>query len=389
MAEQEQREPVTITRDELYRRVWETPMSRLAAEFGISGNGLAKICDRLKIPYPPRGYWARKEAGQEVIQFRLLKPDTDTPLEATITPTPAPPKLAPEAEKATIAAHSKADGLVVPDELRRPHAIIAAWLAEHKERRRRDRLDRNPYGRPMPDWTEGEHRQHRILDTVFRAVEKHGFAVHSEHLSTFHFEYKTEKIHCRLREKNRQVRRPKTAEERRWSIGDKDWTQVLEPTGHLVLTLEDYYPAEYGIRREWLETATKPFEAMVPDIVATLLLAGPALVKLREDREAERQKREEAERRRQIEQARRKKERNQWRCLVEHAERHETAVKVRRLLASLQAATNDTSVLIGDRALSDWIAWANAYLDAFDPVGQGVEAIFGEISKVTDWTYRD
>lgn len=31
-------------------------MSKLAAEFGVSGNGLAKICDRLKVPYPGRGY---------------------------------------------------------------------------------------------------------------------------------------------------------------------------------------------------------------------------------------------------------------------------------------------------------------------------------------------
>lgn len=33
-------------------------MSRLAEEFGISGNGLAKICDRLDVTYLPRGYWA-------------------------------------------------------------------------------------------------------------------------------------------------------------------------------------------------------------------------------------------------------------------------------------------------------------------------------------------
>jgi hypothetical protein len=45
-------------------------MSRLAADYGISGNGPAKICDRLKIPYPPRGYWAKKAAGQKVVQYR-------------------------------------------------------------------------------------------------------------------------------------------------------------------------------------------------------------------------------------------------------------------------------------------------------------------------------
>ena len=49
-------------------------MSRLAAEYGISGNGIAKICDRLNIPYPPRGHWAKKAAGQKVVQYRLPEP---------------------------------------------------------------------------------------------------------------------------------------------------------------------------------------------------------------------------------------------------------------------------------------------------------------------------
>ena len=53
-----------LTREELYAMVWRTPMSRLAEEFGITGNGLAKICDRLEVPYPPRGYWAKKQAGR-------------------------------------------------------------------------------------------------------------------------------------------------------------------------------------------------------------------------------------------------------------------------------------------------------------------------------------
>jgi len=44
--------PSTVSRKELYQQVWETPMSRLAQRYGISGNGLAKICDRIRVPYP-------------------------------------------------------------------------------------------------------------------------------------------------------------------------------------------------------------------------------------------------------------------------------------------------------------------------------------------------
>ena len=58
----------TLTRERLYALVWETPMSKLAPTFGLSDNGLAKICRANDIPYPPRGYWAKKEAGQHVAQ---------------------------------------------------------------------------------------------------------------------------------------------------------------------------------------------------------------------------------------------------------------------------------------------------------------------------------
>ena len=53
-----------LTRQQLYDRVRAAPMTQVAAELGLSGGGLAKICDRLLIPYPPRGHWARAKAGR-------------------------------------------------------------------------------------------------------------------------------------------------------------------------------------------------------------------------------------------------------------------------------------------------------------------------------------
>jgi len=67
-------------------------MQKLAVKYGISDVGLAKVCRKLAIPLPGRGYWAKKEAGQEVQQPPL------TPLEKNVvldkpTPRPDPPKL--------------------------------------------------------------------------------------------------------------------------------------------------------------------------------------------------------------------------------------------------------------------------------------------------------
>ena len=56
--------PTILSRQALYDRVWTQPLSAVAREFGLSANGLSKICDRMHIPYPGRGYWAKAAAGR-------------------------------------------------------------------------------------------------------------------------------------------------------------------------------------------------------------------------------------------------------------------------------------------------------------------------------------
>ena len=43
-------------------------------QYGISENGLKKICVRLNVPYPPRGYWAKLGAGKSVRKAPLPQP---------------------------------------------------------------------------------------------------------------------------------------------------------------------------------------------------------------------------------------------------------------------------------------------------------------------------
>jgi hypothetical protein len=50
-------------REELYERVWSTPMRKLAQEFNYSDVGLAKLCRKHRIPTPGVGYWRKVELG--------------------------------------------------------------------------------------------------------------------------------------------------------------------------------------------------------------------------------------------------------------------------------------------------------------------------------------
>ncbi|MGE8165960.1 hypothetical protein ACQKRQ_38195 [Paraburkholderia sp. NPDC080076] len=60
-----------FTRQQLYDLVWSEPMTTLAKSLAISGVGLAKACRRGDIPVPPRGYWARVNAGQRIARTPL------------------------------------------------------------------------------------------------------------------------------------------------------------------------------------------------------------------------------------------------------------------------------------------------------------------------------
>lgn len=54
-----------LTRAQLHEQIWSEPIGKVAVRFGLTGNGLAKICDRLNIPRPSRSHWTRSAEKRE------------------------------------------------------------------------------------------------------------------------------------------------------------------------------------------------------------------------------------------------------------------------------------------------------------------------------------
>jgi hypothetical protein len=63
-----------VTRKKLYRQVWAAPMLKVAKRYGVSSSFLARICKRMNVPMPGRGYWAKHAAGQTLPQTPLPAP---------------------------------------------------------------------------------------------------------------------------------------------------------------------------------------------------------------------------------------------------------------------------------------------------------------------------
>lgn len=72
------------TRAEIYEAVWAHPLAEVARRFGMSAGGLSKLCHRLDIPYPPKGYWRRGEKGRSAVSRPPL-PINDLPADDPIS----------------------------------------------------------------------------------------------------------------------------------------------------------------------------------------------------------------------------------------------------------------------------------------------------------------
>lgn len=392
--EEASKKPVTLTRDELYKGVWQTPMSRLADEYGITGNGLAKICNRLNVPYPPRGYWAKKAAGKKVITYRLPAAGESTPLNVTISPSlPAPkePELPTEVKEAVETARSSASTIKLSERLTRPHEIIARWLAERERRRQEARRERDPWRKKHLDpgeMTDTDRRHHLILDALFKTLEKQGARVKQGERQELLVELQNEKIEFQLREKQKQIRRPPTAEEKKsWFYRDRALVQELQPSGNLAFSIKTYLPA--GLRQEWLENERKRMEDLLPEIVATIMAAGPLLVEQRRQREEAERQRRIAEQQRYEEQQRRKRDNNRWRRFVDLAKDWRELELARAFLAAVKQAEIDREKEIGGRKLGEWLSWAEERISMTDPINAGAEALFDSIASVNEWNYRE
>lgn len=62
---------IRFERQSLYDEVWSTPLTQLAKKYGMSDNGIRKVCKAMNIPLPRVGHWAKIAAGQVIPKTSL------------------------------------------------------------------------------------------------------------------------------------------------------------------------------------------------------------------------------------------------------------------------------------------------------------------------------
>lgn len=304
----------TLTRQELYDKVWSTPMRTLARTYGLSDVGLAKICERHDIPRPPMGHWSKLQFGKESPQVPL--PPCDDPrmevvrLETHFTP---PEEVAAEKPQMSMppGRQEQEDRIEVRETLADPHPLIERTLRSLEAARPgenglvRPRASRCLAVSVSPNLIQ---RSLRIFDALLKAIEERGHkaSVSNEPGHLTQVVILNEAVGIELQEHLERKERPAPApgpRQRHEFSFVKSPPVVYDyvPSGTLALRIEGAFGV--GYRRTWSD-GKKTLEAQLNKFVAGLARAAEGIKAERLRKELEEQRRRDAERQRQLEEAR-------------------------------------------------------------------------------------
>lgn len=280
----------------------------------------------------------------------------------------------------------------MPSHLSEPHPLIAGWIEAKEAELEKARLERDPWRRkmhPPRPFDSMETRRHRILDTLFKELEKQGAMIIENQRHEAVAEMLGEEIEFQLRQKLKQVRRPLTEGEKRWAWNsDRGYKLDLEPTSYFILSIKNYM-GNGRPRSNWLETATKPMEETLPQIVAGFLAAALFLAERTRQRSEERRRDEEVARRCALREERERIVQARLRKFLEVAKARRDVQLARQFLQKLQTAHASPMKEVGGKTIEQWAHWLEAYLEEVDPLQQGAIAVFSEVAGVGAWICAD
>ncbi len=317
-----------ISREELYRRVWESPVVKLAKEFDVSDVGLAKACRASSIPLPPRGYWMKLQHGEQV-----TKPDLPPSnvafvvIDAPSNRLPVPPnRKVPAADRAKIALQPPS-----PDVRLAP--LAAATRKKLLSIKQADGLieprEKDAFACRVSKG--GIEEACRLLDALEKAAPQYGgmFAPGKEAVEFLH---DGQAITLRLLEQYTTTQEPVPG--RTYAAWERPPVEY-HFTGKFALEILDYFEG----RKRWTDGKRQRLCEVLVDVMEGLVIAAQAVKQRRLDMEEQRRRWDE-EAKRRAERERLVKDRNDFRT---------------KLLAEAQAEREHQALLEYLASLHDWL----------------------------------
>ena len=357
---------MTVTRDELFEQVWSKPMSTLAREYGISDVGLAKICKKMEIPRPERGYWRQIEVGRKPKKAKL-KTLTKKGVERVY--------IKPSGYRHTTPTNSIKD-ILFPETLVNPHTLTAKSLNSLNKAKTGERgilIPRHKVYLDIQVTKESIERACLIMDTLIKTLEENDYTVDivKGNPAKTLVMVDGEKLEIGIDEKIRSVEIKPTEEQKKkspyhWYTTRYDYL----PTGELALRIRN---ASYlGVRQQWADGKVQRVEKCLGSFIATLECAAKAKKEARVQAEIRKREWEEEQRLYKIQRRINFMEEKRAEKITKDAAQWSKVKQIRAYIQELEKITDQ------GEDLKVWIEWAKSYADSIDPIRQPDHLVFNE-----------
>jgi hypothetical protein len=358
-----------LDRETLYAAVWERPLTKVAAEYGISDVALKKICRKMEVPTPWRGYWRRRELGYKTLQPRLPKLSAKGVAVVAVqgqlqAPAPEPPVLPPVADIQRQIA-------TVPQDTD-DHPLAAGLLTSLNAGKVDERQVLQPRAKRASFIMVSRDASERIvgwLNTFFRSLEANAIKVRvdTEQSPVLRLTVDGEELGLTVTEKIHRKERELSEKEKR---NGRDWMLPRHhyfPSGTLTVHIHGHFP--YGTRATWTDGKRAKLEDKVAEVVRGVIALGKAQTQRRID--DENRKREWEEERRRYEEAEqlRRRQKQLTMHLEKLAGKWRQAEDLRLFIAAVEARQADLGdIRIQGLTIPEWLERAKAYAEANDPL---------------------
>jgi len=391
-------------REALYKEVWEEPVITVAKRYGLSDNGLRKHCNRLGIPLPYSGYWARIRAGEKIpipslpkvtgelkdyIRNYVIKYRTDLE-QLSDEELMSEEELNLLREETKVFLKEKCAQIKVKDQLKTPHSIITENIKEIKKREKRDKAlaivsssskrymaIKSKYGdnkATLPIFVSESNidRAYRIIDTIIKAIyDMEGWARIDENAekdgacfvvmqTLFYFE---------LGEETKKGRTSKEESEK-------------PPKLKLSLTASCWFSDKYRGIMEYMDFDNKPLEEQVGKIIYEMFVVSSKVTALYEMGKREEKREEEEQKRQRRLKKMREGELEELKLLEHAASDWNKAQKIRRFTDCMEMKINDVTDAKKREILLKWLKWARDKADWLDPLTEKEDELLGKSKHI-------
>lgn len=362
---------IKLSREELYEKVWAHPTVKVAAEFGISDVGLAKICRKMDVPKPPLGYWRKIETGAKITPTPLPQATEKTRQFISFTVPDDSDKVSSEIQAKIDQADLPENQIKIADDFVNVHPLVEKTKKFYEFDDLQE--DKDPFEPYSPPEGEGylnifvsqtqSKRALLILDALFKAAESCGYQIIVA--SDYNGEMvrvtkEGEEIRLSLYEHVQKTPRELTPEEKK------------KPPYLLTVPLEYRADGKLNLKlnvgwshfQKWGDLKREPLENRLNDVLAAIIAHLESLVVEKRKKEEESRRRQEIIRRREEEKRRREElESNvaKWRKsrdIHDYLDAYE-----RRLI-------DEKGEVIPGSSEAEWLVWARGFAKSTDPLNK-------------------